>query len=909
MAEGAHGAYTVASLPKPLDADHGTTKAAPVYGLHGSKKRKRHEVAVGVDGEGVNIYNVQSQSIITSYALPPHSYICCPPCSIHQRQSKPTKAQRHTYLVLRDGAQDAKRRLVSFSETAGGDGGSSGDFSAPRKTECRLRDGDTASVDVLPTVSTRSHNAKPQVLVSYRDGAVVCVEDETAQVKWEEQHAMERGSSFDVEFATLTDLQTARRGILQGREDILAQLESNPTRPSSAVMPLICRVVRSAASRHFQVFTIQGARMKRLDSQRAGLQQIMNYQLPVDRKASERRAHYELHAGSGRLYQQLDGRLTVYDLSATLPRAVSHFGSKADHVLDFARVSTSSLFVAFGDRAAVYETKYGSVQQFLPLLGPIIELSGNKKRKRSDGETEVLSVSNTHAFADVGLVVGVRGNELSGWQLSQDVSSKRAKSNGTMLRHAIGKDALAVTSVRQAGKKADDWQAWQDQVDQFVESGNIRALEDFVAHDFGSALSRKTDNQLNSLALISDEAHDGSASGKAGGSVISAPRRPGDLRHLDRRKVFHLLSLMFAIERNAGAEKITLRLTSGKLMEWMALTGNLSASCVRQALQQDGRSVDMMPGDLIPAIQQSSHDFTLMRDLLELPVLWEVEEVAQALRLLVQSLDDAEPGELPAITQNESADTAMNDDDVESHIESESALAEKELDEAMLMVSVELRSHTLRLVLDRLLTFQPKARTNAMRKLMSNKDLIFFIHILRIELAEGGWTSRYIDGGEEESTEMPSLEGEAIDVFGPSNQAICDITALMICAVDAIGISGWTVGLSGDVHATADLVNSLKEEIRACTEACHEAHSMVDLLGELEKSGAFAKPSLLKGGHHSVDDAAALERDAMLPLGSRPEAPVVLGRNTKQIEAKSMKARAREKSMRVGKYSVDRIRI
>lgn len=51
--------YTIASLPKPLDAENGTIYAAPVSSYRGLKKRKRHEVIVGVDGESLNIYNVR----------------------------------------------------------------------------------------------------------------------------------------------------------------------------------------------------------------------------------------------------------------------------------------------------------------------------------------------------------------------------------------------------------------------------------------------------------------------------------------------------------------------------------------------------------------------------------------------------------------------------------------------------------------------------------------------------------------------------------------------------------------------------------------------------------------------------------------------------------------------------------
>ena len=50
--------HAIASLPRPFDAEHGQTYATSVFSIKGSRKRKRHEVAVAVDGESVNVYNV-----------------------------------------------------------------------------------------------------------------------------------------------------------------------------------------------------------------------------------------------------------------------------------------------------------------------------------------------------------------------------------------------------------------------------------------------------------------------------------------------------------------------------------------------------------------------------------------------------------------------------------------------------------------------------------------------------------------------------------------------------------------------------------------------------------------------------------------------------------------------------------
>jgi hypothetical protein len=56
--------YVVASLPRPIDRSNGRYVVGEVYGgVPGSKKRKRSELAVGIDGEGINLYDVRYEGI------------------------------------------------------------------------------------------------------------------------------------------------------------------------------------------------------------------------------------------------------------------------------------------------------------------------------------------------------------------------------------------------------------------------------------------------------------------------------------------------------------------------------------------------------------------------------------------------------------------------------------------------------------------------------------------------------------------------------------------------------------------------------------------------------------------------------------------------------------------------------
>lgn len=49
----------VASLPRPIDHLRGRYVVGDVFGgSSGPRKRKRSELAIGIDGEGVNLYDV-----------------------------------------------------------------------------------------------------------------------------------------------------------------------------------------------------------------------------------------------------------------------------------------------------------------------------------------------------------------------------------------------------------------------------------------------------------------------------------------------------------------------------------------------------------------------------------------------------------------------------------------------------------------------------------------------------------------------------------------------------------------------------------------------------------------------------------------------------------------------------------
>jgi len=105
--------FTLASLSKPISSSsNGRVHAAGVCSASGAKKRKRTEIAVGVDGEGVSIYSVcivmsQYATITQTFVAsksPTSNFVCAaaerylhnrPVLHLSQRPTPDTDASLH----------------------------------------------------------------------------------------------------------------------------------------------------------------------------------------------------------------------------------------------------------------------------------------------------------------------------------------------------------------------------------------------------------------------------------------------------------------------------------------------------------------------------------------------------------------------------------------------------------------------------------------------------------------------------------------------------------------------------------------------------------------------------------------------------------------------------------------------
>ena len=826
------------------------------------------------NGHCTNSYQVQSQSVVASYAIPPQSHLCCPPCSIYLRRNGDAPAERHTYAALKDSRTQSKCRIVRFVERVG-EGAS---FAAPQKNEVKLQESPFA-LEALPPASEVAAPST-QLLVSYANGTVDCITPDGDRVDW--KYTGDGASNPQIENATVMDFDTAKKGILKERQDLATAVSASISGSSLLFM----RIARMKKQTCLQIFKIRNASLQQAGSTISGLDFLESITLPDSAFGSSETTNWEVHAATGQISRLSEGRLTIYDLTTLTPRIQSKFGSAGEPITSCTRTSSTSILAVSVGIARLYESRFGSIQATVP-IGPSTGSGSNKKRKRENGVESESGVRVVSSFSDVGLVAAIDGTQLVSFQVTVDArDAKRGKAVGSSLIDAIGKASSSGSEISEKGGAR--WEEWKSRVDTWVSASDVESLEDFLAKDL--ALVGSQQSAANNDLEMEDD-------------VFQLSTDSYDPTLVDRQKALYLLGKIFAKD---GDEK-TLRLAvrSPIVIQWLALAGLLSANYVSRTLQQH-----VSAGELARALGTADDSFELLHDVLELPIFFETEEVVEALKILIESLDTPSSDiaqitlPLPAPTE---ADIEMEIGDANSNFEVETLAAEKELHHAVsaLQNGLEVRSQSLRLIFARLRSFPQKTVKTVLRKRLSHKELVFFIQILRIELAEGGWTSRYIDVGNdvyanriEASDKQPGSSTE--QVKGPSDQAIRHIGQLLTCAIDAISTSGWLVGLSGNVETTQEILDSVRAEVSASLEGCLEAKTLERCLAELEKYADDAEKAGLTTT--PIEDLEA----AALPMGGRAEGPK---KGAAKDGKKSRLEIAREKDLRVGKYSIDRIRI
>ncbi|KAI9823632.1 MAG: hypothetical protein M1832_002413 [Thelocarpon impressellum] len=367
---------------------------------------------------------------------------------------------------------------------------------------------------------------------------------------------------------------------------------------------------------------------------------------------------------------------------------------------------------------------------------------------------------------------------------------------------------------------------------------------------------------------------------------------------IDQRKV------LYALHQDQSENKLAMQIYPPNVFRWVLDNGFFSRANIQRALRKPGLVEQVLPGQVVQAIVDFDPDMTILLTVLLAPVHLEAADLWEAVRLLIRSLG------YPDITDQDEAllltngDGALTNGDVAMALEKEEEAAEQEMQLAVSSLeNGDVRARALTLALTKLHLIEPSLAAQSLRKTMTGAEMISLIHLLRVEMARDGWLSRYFNDDADLDDEGAGLNG-----------GIMLISDLLNVTLDGIGAGGWVT--RGDPVDADELVVALQGEVSAALEGVEEATYLDGLLSEMLHYGK----SVTRAGNSSVNKNAAPVpgsiivqseemESRMLPLGLKAEQPVSLTRVGAggEIKKRTLRDIGRLKSMRVGKYSIERI--
>ncbi|KAF2031164.1 hypothetical protein EK21DRAFT_111203 [Setomelanomma holmii] len=933
--------FTLATLPKPVGSTNGRAHAAGVCSITGIKKRKRTEIAVGLDGEGISIYSLQNPQLVTSYALPPSARFTIAPCSVYRKGSSRSQSQRFTYAAVTGSTQNDKLQVHCFRENLQGDKSEIAKTAYTPSNNARI-----LALEILPVGAGGSAtSATHDLLATFDNGDVICLSSDLGVVRW--TASLKPWLSGDsVEHVSTATAKAVSRGLLRHREDIAAGWSSLSDDRSDILdlTQVLCVVSRKSNGVGALHLVQAQTRSQDLNTgQLSPLKHLVSWNLPTAAQSSRQlplSAQYVLHASSGSLYILTGTTLLSFDFSDTVPRLYSNLALPKPGADSFLRLAQDIVFTTSGLTCRIFDTKFNSLQacqHFDAGSSTLDTASPAKKRKFTEGRTETKGPGQPHLvayYAEQDLVVVVSGNEMSGLQLRSDSNHKRTKAAGTSLADALGK-GLAPQSKGQS----QDWNERRAKLNKYASKGKIDKFEGAFAADLGIALEppepqAKLENEVNGGPLTNgvgpkipeEDAiaidFDNKDTVKDNLRTWKMPSAVNNARKIQsRRYALYALSRIFRLARvgkkTSGIEhRLQIQFFPPNVFHWLLHTGHLTVGSLRHALLEEAaHGTQEVPqiddGDIVNAIVDFDPELHILSAVLNDGGHLIAGEVVQAIRLLMQNLDDEpEADETPKLLTN---GTAPSEDEMDVDIASELEAADHEIDHALSVLDhgLLIRSHTLRPALIRLHSFSPPIITSTLRSMLPRRDLESLLRLLHVEMKNGGWSSSF-DADADLSTMDASTDA-------PDDHAVTIIASLLSYTLDAIGAGAWLTAVGGDIdsESSEDMINALYSDTSEALNGFWEARYMRGLLGEFLRF-ASNLPKSHKPSAKSLERQRkpfAVSKDdgelPMLPLGSKPDMGIErmkAGKGGKKGEM-SKREMGMLISKGVPKYSVEKIRI
>ncbi|KAI0405618.1 hypothetical protein F4802DRAFT_596890 [Xylaria palmicola] len=838
--------YVLTSLPRPLDPATGAYVVGEVYGYTpGSKKRKRRraELTVGIDGEAVNIYDVSSSRLVTSYPVPPESRLSCPASSVRFKADSTKDIARYTYA-----ASDESRvnKITLFKDSVGESGKTN---QVTRSTSL----GRGQPVVWLAHMS--NHTALDEapegvpdneLLVVRGDGEIVCLDGETLNQKWTstslamlQDLADEAKPNFTIEFCRSVSASEVVKGIFKGNSDIFGLLSTSghEVDPDMEVFVLVSSSGSSEhRSRHLHIV---GRLPSTPTSTRANQGVVQLHVMPLvahPRNGGILRS-YRLDVRNGALLELRNHTIVIHDLTASVPKITTTMKLKGTS--SFLSLSRTSLLCATNTQLSVFNPVYRSLQNTIDID---LAVSGPTDPANSRDFTSCQLVAY---FSPLERAISIVGSNLVAIQLEAPKNRHAKRRAEGLLIDSIGR-GLPVTkrttvsapvSVSKGSVfsnylpgsiRGDYWEKWtadQAQADSLLSSNNIPKFETFLAEKFGIPV--ETSPAPNG---------DGTDASIKNASAWRLPKSRANYPPVDRRWILYAINRSFqwndALREDSTVPRLIFQLPQSNILNYLVDAGHLTLSNMRAAFRNKLTETEAAEGflaeELVTRLSEIDPSLEILVVYLSATNLGSIE-VLVVLRTLMKSLELVNEAKKspPKLLTNGTTEDATNEDETAEtdNIGMELDDLEDEIQKTVSYLNNEdasIRSRGLSVAFAKLAACPHPSAVKALRATFKPEEVLSLMYVLRTELVKGGWTDRYLE---------VDYRDEDVPFDAPPDGIVKLIADLLGLCLDSLGPGGWllndAVQASGDA---ADFVGSLTHEVSAALEGLEETAYLRSLL-------------------------------------------------------------------------------
>ncbi|CAJ2506713.1 Uu.00g078990.m01.CDS01 [Anthostomella pinea] len=918
--------YVLTPLPRPLDPSTGRYVVGNVYGsTPGSRKRKRrHELTLGIDGEAVNIYDVSSARLVTSYPIPPQCRISCPIHSIRQKLPGTKAIARYTYAAI---DESPVQKITLFKDHVDASG-------KPTSITQSTSLGSGLPIVSLTTVVSPNTQLGPgdsmpheDLMAVREDGEIICFDSENLQKKWSAnstamQQDLAEGArtNFKVQFCRAVSTADVIKGILRGNSEafgLLSGSEHGQTEDAEVLVIVSSSGPASHPCRHLHIVGLHEPHHGSLQTQQ-GIFQLHVVPIVPPTERSNKPCLYHLDARTGTLLELQNQTLTIHDMAESIPKITATMSLEG--ATSFLHLSKTSLLCSTNTQLNVYNPVFKSLQETVD-----VDLE-NQAQPATEPNKAATACQLVAFFSRLELAIAIVDSNLVAIQLEAPAQRKTKRRAEGLLIDSIGRGLktskrISTQESRKPPKdsvfsnllpgsiRGDYWQQWtadETKADALLNANKIHDLEVFLAEKFG--IQTKEDQRPDGTS------HDGAPLEYP---TWLWPKARTGYPPCDRRWILYAISRAFswidALPGVASVPRLLCQLPQSNIVNYLLDAGHMTLSNVKAAfrgkLSGPEQADSFLAEQLITRIAGLDPTLELTVTYLSATNLGAVELLI-VVRTIMRSLElmqnPKEPP--PKLLTNGSVEEPLNEDEAvdPENIGMELDDLEDEIQKTVSYLNEDagIRGTGLSVAFAKLGSCPGISMIKALRTIFKPEEILSLVYILRVELVKGAWTSRYLDDTEFEKD--PALDA-------PPDGSIKLIADLLGRCVDSIGPGGWLLNdaiLAGD--DAGDFVASLKLEVSAALEGVLEAVGLRGSVGEAVKFCELSQKAvtddlkLMKPIPLHVRELGA----EALPLGLRSSKvsslKVVSGG---EIVERSQRETGHLVSQQVGSYSLERIAI